>query len=183
MSFSLANNLPTHLTGWKCLLTNCPKDTTETDPLRSSQGNQIQTLLNGDDPTVSLLNGVTVTAPRPYFSTDPIPPFNVLLSNIDIVNDGEVFDVYNVPRCEGPWDPVPVADRVAQYAVVEKAWLNPGAGQEAAQKAATMWATLWAGPGETPPEIVGGPPAGMLGPNRGVFEMDYLEAPMVSVSA
>lgn len=151
--------------------------------MRSSAGNQIQPLLHPDDPTVPLLTGLIISAPKPKFSTDVIPPFNVLLSNIDIVNDGAVFAAYNVPHCDGPWDPAPVPDRVAQYGVVEKTWLEPGAGPGAAQTAANMWASLWAGPGQAAPEMVGLPPVGMLGVNKGVFEMDYLEAPMMSVGA
>ena len=151
--------------------------------MNSPDGNLIDSLLHADDPTRTLLNGLVITAPKPNFSTDMIPPFNVLLSNIDIVNDGAVYNEYNVSPCDGPWAPAPVSDRVAQYGVVEKAWLAPSAGASAAQRAVDMWATLWAGLGQKVPVMVGGPPLGMLRANRGLFELDYLEAPMVSVAS
>ncbi|KAK3338676.1 hypothetical protein B0T25DRAFT_599354 [Lasiosphaeria hispida] len=153
----IIGNLPTAVWG---------EYTIETDPMYSPNGNQIGSLLNGNDPTVSLLNGLIITAPKP---------------NIDIVNDGEVFNQYNVLRCNGPWDPVPMTDKVAQC-VVERTWLNPSAGPGAAQKAVEMWAKLWAGPGESVPQMMGEPPKRMLGANKSIFELDYLEAPMVSIA-
>ncbi|OIW33122.1 hypothetical protein CONLIGDRAFT_666486 [Coniochaeta ligniaria NRRL 30616] len=161
--------------------------TRETDPL--SQGNQIPTLLDGTTtPTLPLMTGVTITAPPPLKSPGPIPPFNVLDSNIEHVNSPHEFLQPACDTCATAWnpaEPLPPDQHkttLPQYHLVEDTWT--AAGGATAQAAAQLWASLlWQKAGETEPTVVmrGAPPAGLLVPE--VFELDYLAAPMVSVAA
>ncbi|KAH6972720.1 hypothetical protein BKA56DRAFT_592736 [Ilyonectria sp. MPI-CAGE-AT-0026] len=153
--------------------------TQATDPIFS--GNQISSLLNGDDPTMPLMNGLTILAPKPNHSQDQIPAFNVLVSNQDNVNAGTTYNQYNVPHCDGPWAPKNAVDPKSQYELVVSTWTQPAWSAGVAQKTVEMWATLWAGPGETPPVMMGSPPNGLFADNAAAFDLDYLVPPLVSV--
>ncbi|KAM7183885.1 hypothetical protein V8F20_012446 [Naviculisporaceae sp. PSN 640] len=154
--------------------------TSDTDPLQS--GNQISELLNGDNPTVLLMNGVTVTAPKPYYSADVIPPFNVLISNIEQENKDHEYKQYNLLDASTRWNPAPPlseTDLDAQYTLVETKWLTPDLGADTAANAAALFAArLWARPGQVGPTLVGKPPVGLL--EKKVFVLDYLAPPMVT---
>lgn len=134
--------------------------------------NNLNGLLNGDSAAITLMMGVTISAPFPTASKDLIRPFNAALESSETISPGGTFPALVE---ESPdWLPIPGTGDDNQWNLVEQKWQNPLSGQVSAQVMVTDWGKLFGW--DTNP-LVGDAPATLLG----AFGDWYMDAPLLGV--
>lgn len=98
-----------------------------------TKGFSIRNVLRADDITIELMMGVTVTAPPPYISKDPLPPFDALAAMSESIYPSEDHFTPELPSSLTPsaakWAPEVLADTnghpEAPWTAVRDAWGHP----------------------------------------------------------
>jgi hypothetical protein len=99
-----------------------------------SANSDVKSLLRNDNAiTVEHMMGVTVTAPEPYISADPLQPFDALAAmSVDVYADEDLYKPTLpsfVTASNLQWAPGPLADdankKTAPWDAVKKAWQDP----------------------------------------------------------
>jgi hypothetical protein len=152
----------------------CKRAPDSADEDRQIHGNNIPSPFHSkDSATADLMTGVSVAAPPPYISADPIQPFDALAAMSEDVYTEEDHYTPELPSsltsCLTKWAPEPLADTednlAAPWKAVPKAWANP-VDAVAAWARTLSWFTTPVG--KLPTQLVAG------------IEQYYMSAPFMS---
>ncbi|QGI71151.1 hypothetical protein CEK26_003488 [Fusarium fujikuroi] len=149
------------------------------DPTKSSQGNNIDDLLDNNSGSLKLMMGVLMQGPPAIMSEDTLKAFNILAQGERVLKAKKPFPETELP--EDAWDPSKPKDGAEQWKDVHNNWSSPewsgntDGGSEVQQTFVDSWFEIFgwgkalSGLGKLPK---------LLGER---FDDLYVEAPLITV--